>query len=182
MSNLLDQLHSDHRRMAGMLAALDREVRRFEAGGHPDYDLIGEIVDYFLDTPERWHHPCEELVLARLALRDPKAAGRVGDLAGAHVALTENLLAFVAGLRQVMNDAEMPRAALVGWADDFIERQRRHLSNEEAGFFPAAERAFGETDWAEVEAEARRIGLAAGEAAHNDRIWPCLATLGRTQD
>jgi hemerythrin-like domain-containing protein len=150
MPELLDTLHGDHERIASTLALLEREIQRFEAGAHPDYDLIEAAVDYFSYMPDRWHHPVEELIAARLAARDPKWSGQYAALGDSHARLADNLHAFHRGLREVLADAELPRADLVRQARNFIDLQRGHLAMEEAEFFPAAERVLTEADWDEL--------------------------------
>jgi len=153
MREVLDELRSEHKSIASVLNVLERQVRIFETGGRPDYELIEAAVEYFLGFPDRCHHPKEDLVFARLQQRDPDAALKMGDLAAAHVRLADNLRIFAAGLQAVVDEAELPRAAVVRWARSFIELQRQHLEMEEATFFPAAETALTPRDWSELAAE-----------------------------
>ena len=115
----------------------------------------------------------------RLRQRDSAAAARIGELTKAHEALSDHLGAFVAGLREVMNDAELQRSTLVRWADDFVERQRSHIAIEEASLFPAAERALNAEDWRELEAaaDALQSGLPPIE-----RIWRCTGTMAPAEE
>jgi hemerythrin-like domain-containing protein len=152
MGEVLDELLREHKSVASVLNVLERQVQIFETGGRPDYELIEAAVEYFLGFPDRCHHPKEDLVFARLRQRDPDAARKVGDLAAAHVALAENLRIFAAGLQAVVDEAELPRAAVVRWARGFIELQRQHLAMEEAALFPAAEAALTPRDWSELAA------------------------------
>jgi hypothetical protein len=43
MSNIIDQLHTEHANMAKLLNALDRQVTIFDAGGTPDYDIARAV-------------------------------------------------------------------------------------------------------------------------------------------
>jgi hemerythrin-like domain-containing protein len=134
------------------LAALERQVRAFAQGEHPDYDLMQSAVEYCLDFPDVCHHPKEDKVFSRLSVRDAGAAGEVGDLRAAHVKLNESLRSFAAALRAVVEDQEIPRASFVHRAEAFIELQRQHMAMEEARFFPAAEKALDGKDWQAVSA------------------------------
>jgi hemerythrin-like domain-containing protein len=152
MPELLDELREEHRSIAQVLGCLDRQIRIFETGGHPDFDIIAAVLDYFEGFPDQYHHPKEDILLALLIKRDEPSAGVVGDLARAHVELGDNLRTFAAAVRAVLLDAELPRAAFVARARSFIDLQRSHLAMEEASFFPAAERALTADDWSELAA------------------------------
>ena len=156
MPELLDELRREHRSIAQVLNCLERQVRIFETGEHPDFDVIAAVLDYFEGFPDRYHHPKEDLLLERLSTRDPMSTRVVGDLAQAHVELGENMRGFATAVRAVLLDAELPRAAFVGRARSFIDLQRRHLAMEEASFFPAAERALTAEDWSDLAASAVR--------------------------
>jgi hemerythrin-like domain-containing protein len=156
MPELLDELRREHRSIAQVLACLDRQIRIFETGEHPDFDIIAAVLDYFEGFPDLYHHPKEDILLARLDARDPTSALLVGDLAQAHVQLADNLRSFAASVRAVLLDAELPRAAFVAQARGFIDLQRSHLAMEEASFLPAAERALTAKDWNELAAAVPR--------------------------
>jgi hemerythrin-like domain-containing protein len=156
MPELLDELRREHRSIAQVLACLDRQIRIFETGEHPDFDIIAGVLDYFEGFPDHYHHPKEDILLARLAKRDPTSTLIVGDLAQAHAQLGENMRTFAIAVRAVLLDAELPRAAFVSRARSFIDLQRSHLAMEEASFFPAAERALTADDWRELAASVPR--------------------------
>ncbi|MGO9236549.1 MAG: hemerythrin domain-containing protein [Methylocella sp.] len=157
MPQLLDELRQEHKSIAKVLGCLDRQIRIFETGGHPDFGIIAAVLDYFEGFPDQYHHPKEDLLLARLSERDQTLARVVGDLAQSHVELGDNLRTFATAVRAVLLDAELPRDAFVGRARAFIDSQRGHLAMEEASFFPAAERALTADDWSELGASVPRV-------------------------
>ena len=150
MSGLLIELRSEHKSIAEVLGCLDHQIKRFENGQQPDFDVLRAALDYFEGFPERCHHPKEDLIFRRLSQRDEASARSIGDLAQAHLELADNLRTFSKAVRGVLGEAELPRDAVVGWARDFIDRQRNHLLMEETSFFPAAERALSEEDWRDL--------------------------------
>jgi hemerythrin-like domain-containing protein len=156
MPELLDEIRREHRSIAQVLGCLDRQISIFESGKHPDFDIIAAVLDYFEGFPDQYHHPKEDLLLARLSKRDPIAASVVGHLDKAHVELGENMRIFAAAVRAVLLDAELPRSAFVARARAFIDLQRSHLAMEEASFLPAAERALTAADWRELAASVPR--------------------------
>lgn len=169
MPGLLGELLEEHRSIAEILDCLDRQVRRFETGEPPDFDVIAAALAYFEGFPGECHHPKEDLVYERLCRRDKVSAWIVGDLASAHARLAEDLRTFSAAISAVQHEAELPRDALVRWARRFIERQRLHMAMEEASFFPAAERALTEEDGRELQA-AVSYGPGSSKAARYETI------------
>ncbi len=88
---IIERLSREHRNIEMLLAVLERELEIFDSGGRPDYEVIRAIISYFELYPEVYHHPQEDLVFAKLKIRDPAAAAKVGDLALEHQKGAERL-------------------------------------------------------------------------------------------
>ena len=88
---IIEQLSQEHRNIETLLAVLERELEIFGRGDRPDYGVIRAIISYFELYPEIYHHPQEESVFAKLKLRDPAAAAKVGNLTLEHQKGTERL-------------------------------------------------------------------------------------------
>jgi hypothetical protein len=71
---IIERLSQEHRNVEKLLAILERELEVFDRGDLPDYEVIGAIISYFEVYPEVYHHPQEDVVFAKLKIRDP--AGR----------------------------------------------------------------------------------------------------------
>lgn len=151
MSNVIWKLRQEHRRLTRLMDLIAREVRAFEQGHSPDYYLVESILEYILNYPELCHHPKEDLVLAKLRVRDPEAAANVGDLEHEHEKLAALTRRFAAAVRNVLQDEQLPREWFVGVASDYLTFQRQHLQMEEVVFFPPALRALTPEDWEEIE-------------------------------
>jgi hemerythrin-like domain-containing protein len=156
MSEVIRVLRREHANMASLVKTLEWQIDEFERGGRPDYEVIRAAIDYFLSFPDLYHHPKEDLVYARLCARDPEAARLIGDLRREHETLAARSRELSAGVMAVLDDAEVPREALVRWGRAFIELQRTHMHMEETVFFPAALKALTEPDWRALEHEMRR--------------------------
>jgi hemerythrin-like domain-containing protein len=135
---IIERLSREHRNIETLLAVLERELEIFDRGDHPDYEVVRAIVSYFELYPELYHHPQEELVFAKLKLRDPAAAARVGDLTLEHQKGTQRLRRVVQAIDGVLADREMLRQDVENIVRDFIESERRHIMIEDRDFFPAA--------------------------------------------
>ena len=150
MPKVLDELRQDHRNNARLWDLLDRELKVFKEGGLPDYDLVGNILEYCLNYPDLFHHPKEDLIYQRLKDRDPASGNIVGDLEQEHAKLTALTRRFSNALKNVLEDEQLPRDWFLDVANDFLNFSRNHMQMEEVLFFPAARKHLTPEDWAEL--------------------------------
>ena len=153
MSKPLNDLRLDHANFMKLLAVMEQELSVFERGETPDYEILLKVAEYFSDYAERYHHPLENKVFAKLRERDPGAADAVGDLELEHQATTGEVAAFKEVAEAVLREAELPRGILEEKARNFIDKERAHIAMEEQLFFPAARKALTPEDWAAVSGE-----------------------------
>ena len=147
---VIERLSREHRNVEMLLSILERELEIFDRSGHPDYEVIRAIISYFEVYTELYHHPQEDLVLARLHIRDPAAAKKVGNLALEHQKGSERLRRVAQAIDGVLADREILRESVDNIIRDFIEHERRHIVMEDRDFFPAALKALGPQDWTEI--------------------------------
>jgi hemerythrin-like domain-containing protein len=147
---IIEHLAREHRNLEKLLDILEHELGVFDRGERPDYEVIRAIISYFEVYPEVYHHPQEDLVFARLTVRDPAAATKIGDLAGEHKKGAERLRRVAKTVDAVLADREMLRQSVDTIIRDFIENERRHISMEDRHFFPAALKALEPQDWTEI--------------------------------
>jgi hemerythrin-like domain-containing protein len=147
---IIEHLSREHRNIETLLAVLERELEIFDRGDRPDYEVIRAIISYFELYPEIYHHPQEELVFAKLKLRDPAAAAKVGNLTLEHQKGTERLRRVAQAVDGVLADREILRQNVDNIVRDFIEKERRHVMMEDRDFFPAALKALMPQDWTEI--------------------------------
>ena len=147
---IIERLSREHRNIEMLLAVLERELEIFDRGDRPDYEVIRAIISYFELYPEVYHHPQEDLVFAKLKIRDPAAAAKVGDLALEHQKGAERLRRVAQAVDSVLADREILRQNVDHIVRDFIEHQRHHIMMEDRDFFPAALKALEPQDWTEI--------------------------------
>jgi hemerythrin-like domain-containing protein len=147
---IIEHLSREHRNIEMLLTVLERELEIFDRGGRPDYEVIRAIISYFELYPEVYHHPQEDLVFAKLKIRDPAAAAKVGNLALEHQKGAERLHRVAQAVDNVLADREVLRQNVDNIVRDFIEHERRHMMMEDRDFFPAALRALEPQDWTEI--------------------------------
>ena len=156
MPEILDRLSQDHRNMARLFDLLSRELKVFKEGDLPDYDLIGNILDYCLHYPETYHHPMEDLLFEKLRIRKPETTDAIGNLKKEHEKLSTLTWRFATAIGNVLEDEQLPRDWFMDVANDFLNYSRNHMQMEEVLFFPAARKNLTLEDWAGLEAAGRK--------------------------
>jgi hemerythrin-like domain-containing protein len=147
---IMERLSQEHRNIEKLLTILERELEVFDRGDRPDYEVIGAIISYFELYPEVYHHPQEDVVFAKLKIRDPAAAAKVGDLALEHQKGAERLRRVAHAVESVLAGRKILRQDVDTIVRDFIESERRHIMMEDRDFFPAALKALEPQDWTEI--------------------------------
>lgn len=153
---IIELLSREHRNIEKLLAILERELEIFDRGDRPDYEVVRAIIDYFEVYPKSYHHPQEDLVFAKLKVRDPATAAKVGDLAREHQRGAERLRRVAEAVDGVLADREVLRQDVDVIIRDFIDNERRHIAMEDRDFFPAAVKALSRQDWAEIASSSTR--------------------------
>ena len=157
MTAALDTIHAEHGNMGRLLGVLEEQIDLFERADQPDYELIKEIVDYFLTFPNLCHHPKENLILRKLQERNPQAAAQVGNLEQEHDDISAELNEFAHAVINVLMEVEVPRDAFVKLAREFIADEHRHMVHEEESFMPTARKYLLDEDWAQIEKQTARL-------------------------
>lgn len=154
MSEVLQRLKADHRSVAHLLDLLQRQLEVLAAGNEsPNYELIRAVLDYLLSYPDLTHHPREDVVYRLLHRRAPQAAREVGDLLREHAEIGALTRRLAEAINRVLLDLEVPRQRLVALGREFVSRYRKHIAQEDAAFFPAAERHLLPEDWMLADSE-----------------------------
>lgn len=158
MPAAMDALRAEHKTMSHLLSLLEQQVELFEQAEQPDYDLIKEIIDYFLTYPDLCHHPKENLILRKLRIRNPALAeAAAAGLEDEHDDLSDHLRNFSHAVVNTLLNLEVPRDTFIHLARNFIDRERKHMASEEREFFPAAMKGLSDDDWDEIDVAVKRI-------------------------
>lgn len=182
MSKTMEMLQTEHRNMSELLNLLERQVDLFEGQDEVDYELLGEIIDYFRSYPDLYHHPKEDLVFESLKKRDPEAAVAMGDLEVAHDKVNDCLNRFTRAVVNVLLGENVARSAFISVAREFLDGERHHMTSEETIFFPAAKKALTDEDWKEIDARVAKFRdplHETGSIHRFERVQKELAAEGR---
>jgi len=151
-AKIIDVLLAEHRNIKKLLHVLEQELDAFARSHSPDYEIMQAIIQYFLDYPEGYHHPKEDILFEKLKLRDAALAKRIGDVEDEHELETARLQKFSRAVNDVLAGREVLRQTFHDIAHEFISYQRAHMDKEETMLFPAAIRALKDEDWADIDA------------------------------
>ena len=152
-SPVVEVLLEEHRTIGRLLRAVEHQIAVFSIEGKPDYDVLVGAADYFLDFPDRCHHPKEDAILARLRDLHPVEAAGAGELSAEHRKLHELAHRFHETVGILLNDNDVARDVIVAAALGFVMEKRRHLLGEEQGLLPLADALLTPQDWSAIEGE-----------------------------
>jgi hemerythrin-like domain-containing protein len=147
---IIDLLSQEHRTIERLLAVLEHELDIFDRSGRPDYEVIRAIIAYFEIYTGMYHHPQEDRVFAKLKVRDPSAAAKIGDLALEHQEGAKRLRRVAKAVDAVLSDREVLRQDVDSIVRDFLQHERHHIMMEDRDFYPAAIKALQPHDWIEI--------------------------------
>jgi hemerythrin-like domain-containing protein len=150
MTQIIEVLRQEHRNIERLLRVLERELNVFDRSDRPDYEVVLAVIEYFMDYPDSCHHPKEDIIFAKLKVRDPVAAAAVGDIEAEHRDEAKRLRRVALAVENVLGDQDLLRQDVDNVIRDFIDHQREHIAMEERVFFPAVVKALQPADWAEV--------------------------------
>jgi hemerythrin-like domain-containing protein len=154
MAALIHVLRREHENIAKLLDVLGRELAACDAGEQPDYEIIEAIASYFVGFPDQCHHPKEDLILEKMKGYEHGWGRAIVDLEAEHRDLWRLARVISQAVRNVLNEAEVPRLAFHHVVANFVDQQRRHMKFEEEVLFPAALEVLSPIDWAEIERQA----------------------------
>ena len=151
-SHTRELLAEEHQRFSKLLDLLGSQLELFHRGDQPDYDLVQDVFYYMTSYPDRFHHPREELLFARIAEREPTARAHVAELTRQHRLLAEAGARFLTNLEAVLNDGLLKREQVEQPALEYIALYREHLALEEREILPLGQKCLRPEDWARVDA------------------------------
>ena len=152
MADEIAKLREEHVNFRKLLDLLEKQLDLFHIGESPDYPLLTDILHYMTHYPDRFHHPKEDIIFARLVQRDPRVARKVEELARQHHAIAESGARIHENLESVLNGALMPRRMIEAPGLMYITYYRSHMEKEESDLFLLAETLLHDDDWKEINA------------------------------
>ncbi len=152
MTNLVEQLHEDHKNVSRILDLIEREVGRARDEETPDLDLLEEAMRYMTNYSDLVHHPKEDSMFAKLVQKEPVVADEVEVLRQEH----ETLGRLGSGFLDIIKAAEygdfVLREDMIARGTEYVEALRSHMDAEEVGLLKRARASLTSEDLEEIDA------------------------------
>lgn len=157
---LMKALRAEHRHIGTVMQLFTEQLKAIEGGELVDTHVLYEIMEYMVTWPDRFHHPREDLIYARVAEVDPRAADDVDTLQRDHDHTAKRG-------RAVLHDVERWRlgevsgTVVVKSGRNYVDHINEHMNIEEKLVFPRIEAALTHHDWRELaeDDELRAVGV-----------------------
>ena len=156
MASIVGSLHQDHINSTKLLDVLEQQLVIFSRAEVPDYEMMQGVMEYFLDYPDLYHHPTEDLILSKVKTQGWTAKDGFPDLRHEHQELASMTRGFSTAIQDILQEVEMPREAFQQRAREFLDFYRSHIRKEEEIFYPAALMVLTKEDWVEI-SEVREV-------------------------
>ena len=150
MVEIIEILRQEHQNIENLLRVMEQEVRVFDRGERPDYEVLGAIIEFFKKYPASCHHPKEDIIYEKFKARDPDRAASIADLEAEHREGAVRLRRVAQAIENVLDDQEVLREDVDRIVRDFIDNERKHIALEDEVVFPAIVDTLQPADWADV--------------------------------
>lgn len=142
----------EHARFARLLDFLDTQMMAFHEGGHPNYELMRDVVYYLQHYADRYHHPREDVAFAMLLEREPSLAPAIKRLMHEHRVINTVGATLYKHLEDILEDAFIARETVEAAAATYLVYYRSHIDSEDTDILPQAARLLQPADWSKVAA------------------------------
>ena len=150
MVEIIEILRQEHKNIENLLRVMEQELRVFDRGERPDYEVLGAIIEFFKKYPGSCHHPKEDIIYEKFKARGPDRAESIADLEAEHREGEVRLRRVAQAIKNVLDDQEVLREDVDRIVRDFIDNERKHIALEDEVVFPAIIDTLQPADWADV--------------------------------
>ncbi len=155
--DVVGALFVEHRYVARLLAVLDAQVEAASRGQPIDWRAALGVMQYMTSNPDRYHHPREDAMFARLVKRDPGLAKRIAEIQRAHRTIGAAGKRLLAALERFERSADGGHAGVVSRIGDYVGAMREHMAIEERDLFPRARAVLDDGDLEEIDRAFARV-------------------------
>ncbi|WP_027857194.1 hemerythrin domain-containing protein [Marinobacterium jannaschii] len=145
---ILNELHQDHINLNKLLVILRHKVEKLRSGEHPNFGLMGDVVEYISTYADAYHHPREDRMYEYLRGRSDNLDLAIDDCIAQHRHLKKLGEELCESVDSILHDAVMPMDEFTDKLAAFVEEQSTHLNFEEGSLFPLVQGVATENDWA----------------------------------
>jgi len=150
MSEMIDDLRQDHKNIIRLLTLLEKQTSNLASGSYADYQLISDIMQYFVTFPDIYHHPHEDLVFGALKQRENNLSAIIDAIHDEHQVMASAAEIILDEIIQIQGNAIFSREIFVGRLQDYITLYYSHIEKEETELFSIAESRLQDEDWRKI--------------------------------
>jgi hemerythrin-like domain-containing protein len=158
---LMKALRAEHHHMGTVMQLFADQLDAIEGGELVDTHVVYEIMYYMVTWPDRFHHPREDLIYARVAEVNPASADDVDTLQRDHdhtAKLSRGVLQDIERWRL----GEVSGGVVVKSGRAYVERIYEHMNVEEKVVFPRIEETLTLQDWRDLTEDDQLEAVASG--------------------
>ena len=144
--------HRDHINFLRLLDLVETQLNIFHDAGHPNYELMMDVMYYMIQYPDQFHHPKEDVAFKKVMEQDNGMEPVVRDLMTQHQVIAESGKRLFEQLGAVVAGAMMTRESVEAPGRTYISYMRNHMDQEETQLFPTALKILRDEDWIAVDA------------------------------
>ncbi|MFQ5661417.1 MAG: hemerythrin domain-containing protein [Gammaproteobacteria bacterium] len=145
-----EKLLEDHGNIKKLLDLLEIQAEHLESGEYADMQLISDIMHYFTNYPDVYHHPLEDRIFEALKNRDRNAADLIDEIYSEHQVIASNSTEILDEATRIQGGGISSRETFIQQLKDYITAYRSHIDKEESELFPLAEHTLGDEDWRSI--------------------------------
>lgn len=146
---LMKALRAEHRHMSTVMQLFTEQLKAIEGGELVDTHVVYEIMDYMVTWPDRFHHPREDLIYARVAEVDAGVADDVDTLQRDHDQTGKRGRSLLQDIDR-WRLGEVTGTVVVKNGRAYVEHIYEHMNLEEKLVFPRIEATLSLQDWREL--------------------------------
>ena len=159
MASATQVLMDEHRGIERMLAAMEAQAPRLEAGEGGPVTLFEQGVDFLRNFADRCHHHKEELLLFPLLVERgvPSRGGPIGVLLAEHEMGRAEIRAMDEAIRRYRAGEVSALDELAASARRYVALLRQHIRKEDEVLFRMADDVLSSDDQARLAADFDRV-------------------------
>jgi hemerythrin-like domain-containing protein len=146
---LMKALRAEHRHMGTVMQLFAAQLEAIEAGELVDTHVVYEIMHYMVAWPDRFHHPREDLIYARVAEVDPARADDIDTLQRDHDQTARRGQSLLRDIER-WREGGVPATAVIKNGRAYIDHIYEHMNIEEKLVFPKIEATLSWQDWRDL--------------------------------
>jgi len=121
------------------------------------FELLTNAIGYMHNYPGVTHHPCEEIIIAKLPALHPPAAQICSQVAEQHKLFGTQ----ESSMLRLIREAQAGDTGACGHLKEigifYCAQQAKHISTEEQELFPLALKHLPDKDWQEISARSKSV-------------------------